>query len=232
MLTSLTTSKQMAGDNMSRKYKLTCLIPLFLVYGCVSGDVYVEEPELSDVPGYKGVNISKMWQAVLQNSDGEVQSYTPLKLEMGKTSFFTFNSSAPYMAIEGEEMKVRIIKLPDTTQDYNFEMFSYSNGNVVFKPTMVLVNNQFIPVSDKVSATWIERENDIINYFYTNIEVESKKARYVLIYADNKDIGEENFAWDARYNYYKENGTDYPRDYTLLIENSGVGVLSARAYKN
>ncbi|WP_394241239.1 hypothetical protein [Vibrio astriarenae] len=223
---------QLVVNNMSYKYKITCLMSLLLINGCVNRDVYVEKPELSDVPGYKGVNVSEMWRQMARNNDDEIELFEPLKLEKEKTVFFTFDNSVPYMVNGDEVTKVFVLELPEFADGYSVEIFSYSSDDGVLKPTFVLADEQFLPLSEDINSQWVERNGDIVNYFYGNIDVDQnlELAKYILVYSDINDIGDENFAYDARYNYYKENGTDYPRDYTLLIENSEVGVLSARAY--
>ncbi|CAM4352007.1 hypothetical protein ACPV5L_02315 [Vibrio astriarenae] len=220
-------------NNMSYKNKISCLISLSLIYGCVSRDVYVEKPELEDVPGYKGVNVSEMWRGMTRNNNNdEVQIFEPLKLEFEQTAFFTFDNSVPYMVRDEEVKKVFVVELPDITKAYNAEIYSYSHDDGVFKPIVVLADAQFTPVSDQIVANWVERDGEIANYFYTNIKMDNQfsLAKYILVFYDSNEIGEDNFAWDARYNYYKENGTDYPRDYTLVVKNSEIGVLSVRAY--
>ncbi|GAL15490.1 hypothetical protein JCM19233_6512 [Vibrio astriarenae] len=60
---------------------------LLLINGCTNRDVYVEKPELSDVPGYKGVNVSEMWRQMARNNDDEIELFEPLKVGKRKDCF-------------------------------------------------------------------------------------------------------------------------------------------------
>ncbi|MGL6314089.1 hypothetical protein [Vibrio sp. WXL103] len=220
------------------KHGLAYLFTAALVSGCISSDVIVETSSVSGNKVVKGeVNITELWRNLEakskdESNEGEIRLYDPLVLEFGQPAFYTFESSLPYVMIDKVLRQVYVIELPEQKGNYSVDLYSYANENFVFEPIYQLFDDSFMPIGQEIKASWVERGNDLTNYFFTSVYLDDNysNAKYILVYNDPSKLGDEHYAWDARYHYYKDNNTDYPRDVMLTVANSELGVLSAHAY--